>query len=60
MVAHPMRRISRKRPLSSEEAAKYREVREQVAEEMPELIKRHHERLSLADQPSRGLKPSNA
>jgi DNA-binding XRE family transcriptional regulator len=49
MVAQ-LRRISRNRPLSPEEAAKYREVRKQVAEEMPELIERHHERLVALDE----------
>ncbi len=45
-----LRRITRARHLSPEEAAKYREVREQVAEELPELITRHHERLVALDQ----------
>jgi len=40
-----LRRTIRNRSLSSEEAARYRKVREQVAEEMPELMERHHERL---------------
>lgn len=44
-----LRRISRNRPLSPEEAAKYRKAREQVAEETPELIERHHERLAALD-----------
>ncbi len=39
-----MKRIIRQRPLSAEEAAKYKLVREQVADELPELIARHHER----------------
>ena len=37
-------------PWTPEEAAKYREVREQVAEELPELIARHDERLVALDQ----------
>ena len=45
-----LRRITRNRRLAPEEAAKYREVREQVAEELPELITRHHERLVALDQ----------
>jgi len=45
-----MRRIIRDRKLTPEEAAKYRAVREQVAKELPELIERHHERLTAADQ----------
>jgi ribosome-binding protein aMBF1 (putative translation factor) len=47
-----LRRISRNRRLSSEEAAKYREVREQVAKELPELIARHEERRVALDQVS--------
>jgi DNA-binding XRE family transcriptional regulator len=45
-----IRRITRNRRLTAEESAKYREVRERVAEELPELIARHHERLSAFDQ----------
>lgn len=40
-----MRRIKRDRRLTADEAAKYRKVREQVAQELPELIARHHERV---------------
>ena len=43
-------RIIRNRRLTAEESAKYREVRERVAEELPELIVRHHQRLSAFDQ----------
>ncbi len=45
-----MKRIIRERRLTPEEAAKYRAVREQVAEELPELIARHHERVAAADE----------
>jgi DNA-binding XRE family transcriptional regulator len=45
-----IRRITRNRWLTAEESAKYKEVRERVAEEFPELIARHHERLSAFDQ----------
>jgi DNA-binding XRE family transcriptional regulator len=45
-----MRRITRDRPLTPEEAAKYRKVREVVAEELPDLIARHHERMAGLDQ----------
>lgn len=45
-----LQRITRNRRLSPEEAAKYREIREQVAEELPDLIARHHERLTSLDQ----------
>lgn len=43
-------RITRNRRLTPEEAAKYREVREQVAQELPELIARHDERMVALDQ----------
>jgi DNA-binding phage protein len=39
-----IRRITRNRKLTPEEAAKYRKVREQVDAELPELIARHHDR----------------
>ena len=45
-----MKRIARNRRLTPEEAAKYKAVREQVAEELPELIARHHERMASLDQ----------
>src|ERR1700722_10094512 len=45
-----MKRITRDRRLSPEEAAKYKAIREQVAVELPELIARHHERLAALDQ----------
>lgn len=45
-----MKRITRNRRLTPEEAAKYRAVREQVAQELPDLIARHHERMASLDQ----------
>jgi DNA-binding XRE family transcriptional regulator len=45
-----LQRITRNRRLTPEEAARFREVREQVAEELPELIARHEERLIALDQ----------
>jgi DNA-binding XRE family transcriptional regulator len=45
-----MRRISRGRRLTPEEAAKYRAVREQVAHELPELVARHQDRMAVLDQ----------
>jgi hypothetical protein len=45
-----MKRIVRDRPLTDEEAAKYKAIREQVANELPELIARHHERMTSLDQ----------
>ena len=49
-----MKRITRGRRLTPEEAAKYKAVRAQVAEEFSDLVKRHHERLATLDQ-LRGL-----
>lgn len=45
-----MKRINRNRPLTPEEAAKYNAIREHVAEELPELVARHHERSATRDQ----------
>ena len=40
----------RNEPLTPDEVAKYRAVREQVADELPELIERHQERMATLDQ----------
>lgn len=45
-----MKRISRGRPLTPEEAAKYRQIREQIAAEGPELMESHQERLAVLEQ----------
>ena len=45
-----MKRIIRDRRLTPEEAAKYKAIRQQVAEELPDLIARHHERMASLDQ----------
>jgi DNA-binding XRE family transcriptional regulator len=45
-----MQRIVRKQKLTPKEAAKYREIREQTAVELPELIARHQQRLAALDQ----------
>jgi DNA-binding XRE family transcriptional regulator len=45
-----MKRITRDRPLTPEEAAKYKQVREQVAGELPQLLERHHERMAVLDR----------
>jgi DNA-binding Xre family transcriptional regulator len=45
-----MKRITRDRRLTPEEAAKYKAVREQVANELPDLIKRHQERMATLDR----------
>jgi len=43
-------RIYRDRRLTLEEAAKYRDIRERIADELPELVARHHDRLAAYDQ----------
>ena len=45
-----MKRIIRDRRLTPEESGKLREVREQVAQELPELVARHHERAKAEEQ----------
>ena len=45
-----MKRITRDRRLTPEEAATYKAVREQVAEELPDLTARHHERIATLDR----------
>jgi len=45
-----MKRITRTGRLTSDEAANYNAVREQVAAELPELVARHHERMTSLDQ----------
>jgi DNA-binding XRE family transcriptional regulator len=45
-----MKRITRNRRLTPEEAARYKAVREQVAEELPALVARHYERMATLDQ----------
>jgi hypothetical protein len=37
-----MKRITRERRLTPEEAAKYQSIREQVADELPELVAQQH------------------
>jgi superfamily II DNA or RNA helicase len=48
-----MKHITRDRRLTPEEAAKYNKIREQVAEELPELIARHHERMAAREAKQR-------
>lgn len=45
-----MKRIARNRRLTPGESAKYNAIREQAAEELPDLIARHHERTATLDQ----------
>lgn len=55
-----MKRITRNRRLTAEEAAKYKAIREQVAEDLPDLIARHHERQATLDQLDEVLKQLKA
>jgi ribosome-binding protein aMBF1 (putative translation factor) len=45
-----MKRITRDRRLTPEEAAKYNTIREQIDQELPDLTARHHARLATLDQ----------
>ncbi len=45
-----MKRIQRDRRLTPDEAAKYKKIRSQVADELPELVARHHDRMAALDQ----------
>jgi DNA-binding XRE family transcriptional regulator len=55
-----MKRITRDRRLTPEEAAKYKAVRDQVTAELPDLIARHHERIAALDQVDELLKQLKA
>jgi predicted transcriptional regulator len=55
-----LKRITRDRPLTPEEAAKYKAIREHVAGELPDLIARHHERMAALDQLGELLKQLKA
>jgi hypothetical protein len=48
--ATAMKRILRTQRLTPDEAAKYKTIREQVEQELPDLIARHHARLSILEQ----------
>jgi hypothetical protein len=45
-----MKRITSDRRLTPEEAAKYKAIREQVAQDLPDLIARHHARMGALNQ----------
>jgi DNA-binding Xre family transcriptional regulator len=51
-----MKRIVRTRRLTPEEAAKYRGIREQVEQELPDLIARHQARLDQLHELLKQLK----
>lgn len=55
-----MKRIIRTRRLTPEEAVKYKTVREQIEQELPELIARRHARQSLLEQLQELLKELKA
>ena len=55
-----MQRIVRDRRLTPEEAAKYRNIRKEIAEELPELTSRHRERLAAFNQLTELLKQLKA
>ena len=55
-----MKRITRNRRLTPAEAAKYKNIRDQVAGELPDLIERHHERMAALDQVDMLLKQLRA
>ena len=45
-----MKRIIRGRPLTRKEAARYKDIRQKISKELPDLIDRHHERMAALDQ----------
>ncbi|MGD9631855.1 MAG: helix-turn-helix domain-containing protein [Pirellulales bacterium] len=45
-----MKRITRDRQLTSDEAAQLKAVRGKIDAELPELVARHHERMASLDQ----------
>ena len=55
MKQKKLKRIIRKRRLTPEEAEKYDNIRKQIEKELPELIKRHHQR--MAEKNGKVIKP---
>jgi ribosome-binding protein aMBF1 (putative translation factor) len=45
-----MKRITRTQRLSPAEAAKYKDLRQKIAKDLPGLVERHHERMATLDQ----------
>jgi hypothetical protein len=56
----PMKRIIRIRRLTNEEVAKYRQIRQQVESELPELIQRHYDRIAVLEQINELLRKSRS
>lgn len=55
-----MKRITRDRRLTPAEAAKYQAIRQQIDQELPELVERHHQRVAALDQLDELLKQLKA
>jgi DNA-binding XRE family transcriptional regulator len=55
-----MKRIIRNRRLTPQEAVTYAAIRGQVAPELPELARRHHQRMAAVDQVDELLKQLKA
>ena len=45
-----MKSVTRNRRQTREEAAKYKTIREKISAELPDLLNRHHERMTALDQ----------
>ncbi len=45
-----MKRVIRNRRLTREEAAGYKDIREKISKELPDLIDRHQQRMAALDQ----------
>ncbi|MEX0725646.1 MAG: helix-turn-helix transcriptional regulator [Planctomycetaceae bacterium] len=45
-----MKRITRDQRLTADEAAKYNAIRQQIDDELPEIMARHHQRMTAIDQ----------
>jgi DNA-binding XRE family transcriptional regulator len=58
--ATTMKRITRNRSLTPDEATKYKAIRELVVKELPDLVARHHERMATLDQLDELLKQLKA
>lgn len=50
-----MKRIVRDRQLAPEEAARYKQVRDQVSAELPDLVQRHHQRMEASEKLLKGV-----
>src|SRR5712691_4458400 len=45
-----MKRLNRNRQLTRQSAAKYKKIREKISAELPDLLDRHHQRMTALDQ----------